>query len=104
MKIHTITGHEMEIDDAEAKRIADYVRRNAEEPHTARESYAEKTAELTKDAMKELHEATGYRPKNLDELFEFAVEHDLFGDREETHIYFNFFKVMYGLLQKETHL
>ena len=66
--------------------------------------YAAKTDEVLMDAQRELREATGDYPESLTELFDFAVLHELFGDREDTHIMCNFLKVFYALMQRETHI
>lgn len=65
--------------------------------------YKARTEELMKHAANELHEMTGDMPEDLKEMFEFAVHHKLFGNRAETHIMCNFLKLLFGMLQAETH-
>ena len=103
MKAHTLDGHEVEISMDEAKRIAGLFATHTGTAPAGRMHYAAKTEELMKKAQEELKEQTGDFPETLEEAFEFAVKHKLFGDRADTHIYCNFFKVMFALLQQHTH-
>lgn len=99
MKVKTIDGTEVEISMDEAKKV-----HAAMAGHTPRaEHYAALTEEIMKAAQEELREATGDFPEDLKELYEFAAKHELFGNREGTHIFCNFFKVFYCLMQKKTH-
>lgn len=98
MKVHTTDGLEVEISVDEAKRIHGVMA-----GHGNAEKYAAKTAAVLTAAQEELREVTGDFPENLKELYEFAVKHELFGDREATHIVCNFLKVFYGLMQEKTH-
>lgn len=65
--------------------------------------YRHKTEELAKHAANELREMTGDDPEDLKDMFEFAVQHKLFGNRAETHKMCNFLKLLFAMLQKETH-
>lgn len=66
--------------------------------------YRNKTEELAKHAANELREMTGDHPESLEEMFEFAVKHELFGkSRTVTHLMCNFLKLLFAMLQKETH-
>lgn len=108
MQIKAIDGTIHEIDMAEALRIHHEMNKHtaatgSKQHDGAAKHYAEKTHEVTIDAQKELREATGDYPEDLEELYEFAAKHELFGDREDTHIMCNFMKVFFGLMQKETH-
>ena len=96
-----VEGEKVMIPEAEAERIARLVGMHGKSHHGL---YARKTHEVLERAQKELREATGDYPEDLGELYEFAVGHDLFGDREDTHIMCNFLKVFYCLMQKETHM
>ena len=109
MRVKTITGEEVEIDMDQMKKVYDEVARrlqhaaNAQPRNAAAENYAAKTHEIMEAAQNELREATGDYPEDLKELYEFAAKHQLFGDREDTHIMCNFMKVFFCLMQKETH-
>lgn len=95
-----VNGEKFMIHESEAERIARLVgSHNRGNPAL----YARKTHEIMEKSQRELREATGDYPEDLDELYDFAVEHDLFGDREETHIMCNFLKVFYCLMQRESH-
>lgn len=121
MKVTTIDGREVEISVAEAQKV-----HHTMSGHTGKteavplpyiesgkssgypwgipsEKYALITHQMLIDAQNELREATKDYPENLQEIFDFAAKHELFGDREETHIVINFLKAFYCLLQKETH-
>lgn len=111
MKIHAIDGHEVDVSPEEIRKAAAMVGTVTPavplpfkewQPEPAR-SYAENTHLIMVSAAKELREATGYSPKNLEELYEFAAKYELFGDREDTHIMMNFLKLFYCLMQRETH-
>ena len=116
MQVKTIDGTMHEIDAAEARRIYYEVRKHAVANHAQHSSsenldfhaadaqdYATKTQEIMRAAQKELREATGDYPEDLEELYEFAAKYELFGDREDTHIICNFLKVFYCLMQKKSH-
>jgi hypothetical protein len=61
-------------------------------------------AQITASLVKELREMTGDHPESLEEMFEFAVKHELFGkSRTVTHLMCNFLKLLFAMLQKETH-
>ena len=95
IQVKTADGQIVHLTDEEVKRIQMMGGKHA--------TYADTTHQLMLTAQNELREATGDYPEDWDELFEFAVKHALFGDREDTHIMCNFFKVFYCLLQKNTH-
>lgn len=99
MQIKLTNGQPAEITADEAERIY----RELEKMWDKKGSYQKKTEELMHNAQKELREATGDYPENMGEMFEFAVKHELFGDREETHVMCNFMKLLYAMLQEETH-
>lgn len=99
MQIKLSNGQSAEIPMDEAERIY----RELEKMWDKKGSYQKKTEELMHTAQKELREATGDYPENMGEMFEFAVKHDLFGDREDTHVMCNFLKLLYAMLQEETH-
>lgn len=108
MKVTTVDGKEVEIPMSEAHRVHQAMnghigKAEIREEHTPSAKYSALTHQLMKDAQKELREETGDLPEDLKELYEFAAKHELFGDREDTHIMMNFLKVFYCLLQKETH-
>lgn len=65
--------------------------------------YRHKTEELERHAANEIREMTGDHPEDLKDMFEFAVKHKLFGNRTETHVMCNFLKLLFAMLQKETH-
>lgn len=96
MTVTDVNGVHFEISNDEVKRIAKL-------GHSPATGYAAKTHEVMMAAQQELREATGDYPEDLEELYEFAAKHELFGDREDTHIMCNFMKVFFGLMQKETH-
>ena len=100
MQIKLSNGQSAEITMEEAERI---YRELDKMEDGKRMSYRKKTEELMHDSQKELREATGDYPENMGEMFEFAVKHELFGDREETHVMCNFMKLLYAMLQEETH-
>lgn len=108
MRAIDVNGTGFEITRAEEERIAHmFMQKQGEkhvEPHGSPQFYAERTRAIMKAAQKELREATGDYPENLNELYEFAAKHELFGDREETHIMCNFLKVFYCLMQRESHM
>ena len=99
-QVKTISGAIVEVDPAEIKRHAESMGMimNKEKIH-----YAAKTEEVLKRAVNELREQTGDEPEDLKEMYEFAVEHKLFGNRAETHIMCNFLKAFFAFMQKETH-
>lgn len=109
MQIKTTDGSMVEIDMEEARRIYHEVRKRMpaqrQEHHIPgnAEGYAAKTHEVMTDAQKELRKATGDYPEDLEELYEFAAKHRLFGGRRDTHIFCNFMKLFFCLMQKETH-
>ena len=97
----TVDGLVVHLTEEEVKRLADHYWEHSGKTAT---HYAEKTHQIMLDAQSELREATGDFPEDRNELFEFAVKHKLFGDREDTHIMCNFLKVFYALMQRETHI
>lgn len=108
MKVTTVDGKEVEIPMSEAHRVHQAMNGHTgkveiREEHSPSAKYSALTHQLMKDAQNELREATKDYPENLQEIFDFAVKHELFGDREDTHIMMNFLMVFYCLLQKETH-
>lgn len=121
MEVTTVDGKKVEIPMSEAHRVhqamnghtgkAEAVPLPYIEPKKSSgypwgltsEKYAVLTHQMMVDAQNELREATKDYPENLEEIFDFAAKHELFGDREDTHIMVNFLKVFYCLLQKETH-
>ena len=100
MKYKTELGVEVELSHSDMKKIAGMV-----SPISGgAEHYRMKTEDLIASALRELREATGEYPENMDELFEFVSHHHLFGkDRAETHVMYNVLKLMYGYLQQMTH-
>lgn len=96
-----VDGEKFVIHESEAERIAKLVGGSHHKGSPG--VYARKTHEIMVMAQKELREATGDYPEDLGELYDFAVEHELFGDREEAHTMCNFLKVFYCLMQKESH-
>ena len=105
MKVHTIDGKEVEITMDEAKRIHGVMsgKPEAEVHKVPAEHYAATTNLIMQAAQKELREATGDYPEDLEELYEFAAKHRLFGGRRDTHILCNFMKLFFCLMQQETH-
>lgn len=111
MIVSDINGQKFEITAKEQQRIAamSHLPETVNLPHIEQPAghnaaaYAAETHLIMKAAQKELREATGDYPEDLEELYEFAAKHELFGDREDTHIMCNFLKVFYCLMQKESH-
>lgn len=115
MTVTDINGVKFEITVKEQQRIAamSHLPETVNVPHIEKPAghnaghnaaaYAAETHLIMKAALKELREATGDYPEDLEELYEFAAKHELFGDREDTHIMCNFLKVFYCLMQKESH-
>jgi hypothetical protein len=100
----TTDGSIVQLPDEEAHRIHREMEARTPQPHKGMSAqYATKTRELMRAAQVELDELTGDYPENMMELYDFAVKHELFGDRDDTHLTINFFKVLYALLQGETH-
>lgn len=100
-QIKTTSGTMVEVDPAEIKRHAEMMgmrMMTGDKIH-----YAAKTEEVLKRAVNELREQTGDEPEDLKEMYDFAVEHKLFGNRYETHIMCNFLKAFFAFMQKETH-
>lgn len=109
MKVRTVNGELVEV-TVDALRAAAHEAGLAVHPaaaaqhhHTEAAHYAAETHNVMLRAQKELREATGDYPEDLDELYEFAAKHKLFGNREDTHIMCNFMKVFFCLMQKKTH-
>ena len=106
MTAHDVNGNKFEISPQELQRLisaAGGAQHVALHEGGSQALYATLTHKLMLAAQNELREETGDFPENEKELYEFAVKHDLFGDREDVHIMINFLKVFYCLLQKETH-
>ena len=101
MKIKTLQGTEADVDPAEIKRHAEMM--GMKMPGSEKAQYADSTHEVISHAMNELREMTGDEPEDLKEMFEFAVEHRLFGNRTDTHIMCNFLKLFHCYMQQETH-
>lgn len=100
MQIKLSNGQPGEITMEEAERV----HRELEKMNGDKKgSYQKNTETLMHNAQKEIREATGDYPENMSELYEFAVKHELFGDREDTHVMCNFLKLLYAMLQEETH-
>lgn len=106
MTAHDVNGKPFEISSQELHRLISVAgggHSPGDHPGEHAAVYAEKTHKVMLSAQNELREETGDFPENQKELFEFAVKHGLFGDREDTHIMINFLKVFFCMLQKETH-
>lgn len=99
--IKTNTGAIVHVDDDEIMKAHHELNKAKTAMPSAR--YAAQTQKVVEDALDELQEMTGDYPEDMEELFEFAVKFDVFGDREDTHLAFNFFKVFFGMLQEATH-
>lgn len=110
MVLVTIDGSKVEVSTEEVKKAAMALHLAGGASHHAQdhpggnaEIYAEKTHAVMVAAAKELREMTGDEPEDLNELYEFAAKHQLFGNRDDTHVFFNFLKVFFCLMQKKTH-
>lgn len=101
IQVRAVDGTMVSIPDEEAHRI--HREMEARNPGAPRAKYISKTKDLMEKAQHELEELTGDSPEDLDELYEFAAKHRLFGGREDTHLMYNYFKVFYALLQEVTH-
>jgi hypothetical protein len=94
MKVHSVDGREFEISAEEIKRVAGM--------HGSTAEHQNSTAAIMHAAQKELREATGDFPETLEELYEFAAVHRLFGNRTYTHIMCNFLKVFFCMMAEKT--
>ncbi len=98
MKVKALNGVEVEVSPEEIKRHAEAMGMTS-----GKMGYAWATEEVIKNARHELQEMTGDDPEDLNEMFEFAAKHRLFGNRTDTHIMCNFLKLFYGYMQQKTH-
>lgn len=108
MTAHDVNGNKFEISQHELQRLVSAaggggMHNTAPSQESRAALYADATEHMMKAAQNELREETGDYPEDFKELYEFAVKHDLFGDREDVHIMVNYLKVFFCLLQKETH-
>lgn len=104
MRVLDVNGTAFEITKSEEERIAhQFMQKNGSAKQGDAAHYAKKTEAILEQAQNELRELTGDYPEDLAELHAFAVKHELFGDREDTHLMCNFLKVFYCLMQRESH-
>ena len=98
MKVKALNGVEVEVSPDEIKRHAEAMGMTS-----GKMGYAWATEEVIKNARHELQKMTEDDPEDLEEMFEFAAKHHLFGNRTDTYIMCNFLKLFYGYMQQKTH-